>query len=235
MTGLSKIEGHIREHFSVAYKEYAAFDRTLDALSSLSFILSEVAEIARETELVDFRPKIISTDANSDPYTPDGLIVSKNCDFVLELKTSWDERNVPQVVKYGKSPAYILREDEQRSFQTNRCVLLGYQNPPGQSNLDALFEAWTSNDLLFPLVVFRYSLETAPGGDQMYFARVPYGRNGLCPTSNLGSVLNNPRGLHVSTERYKLHRSRFHKTNDQVIGSYAAVIWWTKYVKALSI
>ena len=47
----------------------------------------------------------------------------------------------------------------------------------------------------------------------------------------LGEALNNPRGLSVSAERYKLHRSRFHKANDQVIASYAAVIWWSKYVK----
>jgi hypothetical protein len=35
----------------------------------------------------------------------------------------------------------------------------------------------------------------------------------------------------VSTEKYKLHRSKFHKANDQVIASYAAVIWWTRYVR----
>ena len=136
-----------------------------------------------------------------------------------------------QVVKYGRSTAYILRDGEQRSFQTNRCVLLGYQNPPGETNLDALFDAWNSHGFSFPLVVFRYSLETAPGGDRMYFARVPYGRNGLCPSSNLGKALNSPRGFPVSTRSYKLHRSKFHKANDQVIASYAAVIWWTRYVR----
>jgi hypothetical protein len=231
MAGLSKTEGRIREEFSTALKEYAAFDRTLDALSSLSFILGEIDDIALETELVNFRPKIAPAEVDSDPYTPDGLIVSKHCDFILELKTSWDERNVHQAVKYGKSAGYILPDGKQRPFQTNRCVLVGYQNPPGQPNLDALFDAWNSHGFPFPLVIFRYSLETAPGGDRMYFARVPYGRNGLCPSSGLGSALNNPRGFPVSTESYKLHRSRFHKANDQVIASYAAVIWWTKYVK----
>ncbi len=224
MTGLSKTEGRIHEQFSTAFKEYAAFDRTLDALSSLSFILGEIAEIARETELVDFRPKIASVDADSDPYTPDGLVVSKHCDFVLELKTSWNEKDVYQVVKYGRSTGYIKRDGKQRPFQANRCVLLGYQNPPGQTNLDALFDTWASQAFSFPLVVFRYSLETAPGGDRMYFARVPYDRNGLCPSSGLGDALNSPRGFPVSTGSYKLHRSRFHKANDQVIASYAAVI-----------
>lgn len=229
MTGLSKTEGRIHEQFSAALKEYAAFDRTLDALSSLSFVLGEVAEIAHETKLVDFRPKIESADPDSEPYTPDGLIVSKHCDFVLELKTSWNEKDVHQVVKYGRSAGYILRDGKQRSFQTKRCVLLGYQNTPGETNLDNLFGAWSSHGFSFPLVVFRYSLETAPGGDRMYFGRVPYARNGLCPSSGFGKALNSPRGFTVSTESYKLHRSKFHKANDQVIASYAAVIWWTKY------
>lgn len=230
MTGLSKTEGRILEQFSVALKEYAAFDRTLDALSSLSFVLSEVVEIAHETKLVDFRPKIEPADPDADPYTPDGLIVSEHCDFVLELKTSWNEKDVHQVVKYGRSSGYILSASKQQSFQTKRCVLLGYQNPPGETNLDNLFDAWSSNNFSFPLVVFRYSLETAPGGDRMYFSRVPYARNGLCPPSSLGKALNSPRGFPVSTKNYKLHRSKFHKANDQVIASYAAVIWWTKYV-----
>jgi hypothetical protein len=64
----------------------------------------------------------------------------------------------------------------------------------------------------------------------MYFARVPYASNALCPASMLGDLLNNPRGFHVSADRYKLHRSRFHKANDEVIASYAAVIWWSRYV-----
>ena len=232
MTSLSKTGAQVRDQFSAALKEYRAFDRTLDALSSLSFVLSEVREIAQETELIDFRPKILPADASSDVYTPDGLIVSKRCDFVLELKTSWNEKDVLQVVKYGKSPSFVLQRDgKQQSFRTIRCVLLGYQNPPGQANLDSLFGAWQSSKLAFPLVVFRYSLESAPEGDRMYFVRVPYASNGLCPASALGNALNNPRGFPVSAERYKLHRSRFHKANDQVIASYAAVIWWTKYVK----
>jgi hypothetical protein len=231
MTSLSKAEDQIREHFSVVLKEYGAFDRTLSALSSLSFILSEIREIAHETEMVDFRPKILSIDADSDLYTPDGLIVSKRCDFVLELKTSWDEKDVPQILKYGQSPGFILPDGKNQAFRPNKCVLLGYQNPPGLANLDSLFNAWESHKFPFPLVVFRYSLESAPEGDRMYFARVAYARNGLCPASKLGEALNNPRGFPVSADRYKLHRSRFHKANDQVIASYAAVIWWTKYVK----
>jgi hypothetical protein len=35
----------------------------------------------------------------------------------------------------------------------------------------------------------------------------------------------------VKAENYKLYRPRFHKTNDQAIASYAAVLWWTKYAK----
>jgi hypothetical protein len=201
MTSLSKTASRIRERFSEALKEYGAFDRTLGALSSLSFILSEVKEIAQEIELVDFRPRIVPADANSDLYTPDGLVASKRCDFVLELKTSWDEKDVLQVVKYGRSPAYVLPDGGEQSFRANRCLLLGYQNPPGQMNLDSLFAAWRSHKIAHPLVVFRYSLENAPEGDRMYFARVPYAENGLCPPSRLGEALNNPRGFPVSTER----------------------------------
>src|ERR1700733_13916351 len=231
MPSLSKTGGQIRERFSEALKEYGAFDRTLGAFSSFSFIVGEVKQIAQETELADFRPKILPADANSDLYTPDGLIVGKRCDFILELKTSWDEKDIGQVVKYGKSPRFVLRDGTHQSFRANRCVLLGYQNPPGQPNLDSLFAAWQSQKISYPLVVFRYSLESAPEGDRMYFARVAYEGNGLCPPSGLGEALNNPRGFPVSAERYKLHRSKFHKANDQVIASYAAVIWWTKYVK----
>jgi len=139
MRSLSKIESQIREQFSEVLKEYGAFDRTLAALSSLSFILSEVKEIAQETEFADFRPRIVPADINSDLYTPDGVIISKKCDFVLELKTSWDGKDVAQVVKYAKSPGVVLRDGNKRSFHTSRCVLLGYQNPPGQPNLDSLF------------------------------------------------------------------------------------------------
>jgi hypothetical protein len=231
MTSLSKTGAQIREQFSEALKEYGAFDRTLDALSSLSFVLSQIREIAQETELVDFRPKIIAADDSSDPYTPDGLIISERCDFVLELKTSWNEKDVLQAVKYGKSQGFLLHDGKRRLFRPGRCVLLGYQNPPGPANLETLFGAWRSNGLPIPLVVFRYSLESAPEGDRMYFARVPYGPNGLCPASKFGEALNNPRGLSVSAERYKLHRSKFHKANDQVIASYAAVIWWSRYVR----
>ncbi len=231
MTSLSKAEDQIREQFSAVLKEYGAFDRTLSALSSLSFILSEVEEFAHETEMIDFRPRILPLDASSDLYTPDGLIVSKRCDFVLELKTSWDEKDVAQIVKYGRSPGFVLPDGKTQPFRAVKCILLGYQNPPGQPNLDSFFGAWDRDKIPFPLVVFRYSLESAPEGDRMYFARVAYGRNGLCPASKLGEALNNTRGFPVSANRYKLHRSKFHKANDQVIASYAAVIWWTRYVK----
>jgi hypothetical protein len=231
MTGGSTIAGRIREEFSAALKEYAAFGRTLDAVAALSYVLSEVTEVAHETELADFRPKIEPAVVDGDPYTPDGHIVARPCDFLLELKTSWNEKDIAQVVKYGKSAAYFLPDGSRQSFKSSRCMLLGYQNPPGELNLDALFDSWESNGTYVPLVVLRYSLEQGAEGDRMYFVRVPYGRNGLCPASSLGKALNSPRGFPVSTEAYRLHRARFHKTNDQAIASYAAIVWWTKYVR----
>jgi hypothetical protein len=66
----------------------------------------------------------------------------------------------------------------------------------------------------------------------MYFVRVPYTRNCLCPkASKFGEAINSPRGFPVKAANYKQHRPRFHKANDQVIASYAAVLWWTRYAE----
>jgi hypothetical protein len=43
--------------------------------------------------------------------------------------------------------------------------------------------------------------------------------------------LNSPRGVPVSVASFKFVRSGFHRTNDQVIDSYAAVLWWITYAK----
>ena len=230
--GLASTEDRIREEYSKLLREYAALDRTLDALAALNFTLCDIREISRETDLIDFRPRLETVDLDAEPYTPDGLVIQKQTDFVLELKTSWNEKDVKQIIKYAGSPAYFLQGGTKRQqFKPSKCVLLGYQNPPGKENLDKLFDSWQQNSLKFPLVVFRYSLEQGPDGDRLYFARVPYDRNGLCPTSRLGETINSPRGFSVKADNYKLHRPKFHKTNDQVIASYAAVLWWTKYAR----
>src|SRR5712664_231827 len=171
-----------------------------------------------------------SVGLDAEPYSPDGLIIQKkNSDLILELKTSWNDKDIQQITKYAKSGAYRTRDGTKRQFKSNRCVLLGYQNSPGDTHLDELFDAWDENRFGFPLVVFRYSLEQGPEGDRMYFSRVPYSRNGLCPASNLAKPINSSRGFPVSTNIYRPHRTKFHKTNDQIIASYAAVLWWTKY------
>lgn len=226
----SSVEDRIRREFDVVLKEYAAFDRTLDALAALRFVLDRVKEIAEEIQTVDFLPKLDPVILDSGPYTPDGLIVLKHsADFVLELKTAWNENDIEQVIKYAKSPAYALRVGGKGAFKSAKCLLLGYQNTPGESNLDRLFNTWESSGLRCPLVTFRYSLEQAAASDRMFFCRVPYKRNGECPASNFGKVINSPRGISVTVDNYKTYRSRFHKTNDQVIASYAAILWWTKY------
>ena len=230
--GLASIEDRIREEFSETWKEYAAFDRTLDALASLSYVLSRVTEINQETQLTDFMPRLEVVDLDAGFYTPDGLIVQKHADFVLELKTSWNHKDVRQTIKYGKSPAYFLSgESKKQKFKSEKCVLLGYQNPPSRENLDKLFDEWKANSLPFPLVAFRYSLEQGPEGDRMYFVRVPYDRNDHCPNTKLGQAFNSTRGYSVKADNYRLYRTKFHKTNDQVIASYAAVLWWTKYAR----
>jgi len=223
------VQDRIRAEFSVLQKEYSAFDRTLDALAALRTILYDVEEIKQETRLIDFRPRLTAADLDVEVYTPDGLIVLDGADFVLELKTSWNDKDINQIIKYAKSPSYVLSDDRTQPFRSARCVLLGYQNPPGEQNLEKLFDSWKLRNFGFPLVVFRYSLEQGSEGDRMYFSRVPYGRNGECPSSHLGKALNSPRGFPVSAESFKAHRLKFHKANDQVIASYAAVLWWTRY------
>jgi hypothetical protein len=228
--GLVSIEDRIREEFLETWKEYAASDRTLDALAALLYALKNVREINQETELLDFTPRLEVVDLDAGSYTPDGLILQKPADFVLELKTSWNHKDVRQTIKYGKSSAYFLSGgSKKQKFKYEKCVLLGYQNPPGKENLDKLFEEWKANSFPFPLVVFRYSLEQGPEGDRMFFSRVPYDRNGLCPNTKLGQAFNSTRGYSVKADNYRLYRPKFHKTNDQVTASYAAVLWWTKY------
>lgn len=220
----------IKEEYIAILREYMAFDRTLDALAAFRFLTTDVIEIERETDLVDFQPRLEPAEPDTQPYTPDALIINRRqYDFVLELKASWNEKDARQVTKYGKSVAYSVRDETKRAFKPNRCLLLGYQNPPGESRLDEIFHAWQSEGLGDPLVVFRYSLEPGTEGDRIYISRVPYKGNGECPTSSLGRSINSPRGLPIPTDNYKMYRAKFHKANDQVIASYAAVIWWSKY------
>jgi len=232
MADSPSVEGRIRAEFETALKEYTAYDRTLDALAAFSFIVENIEEISAETELVDFRPKLEPIDLDLDPYTPDGLIIQRTpADHVLELKTSWNDKDVAQVIKYGKSQRIISIDGTRRPFSNVRSVLLGYQNVPGEGNLAKLFNAWDVQRFGFPLVIFRYSLEQGPEGDRMFFIRVPYSRNGLCPASNLGKAVNSVRGFLVSVSSYKVNRPKFHKASDQVISSYAAVLWWTTYAR----
>jgi len=231
MAESSSVEEKIRQEFEKAHKEYAAYDKTLDAVSALSFVLENVKPIAEETTFHDFRPRLDPPTPNQAQYTPDGLIIQKSCDFVLELKTSWNEEDIRQTVQYGRSKKYYRPDGSTHAFGKNRCMLLGYQNSPGDSNLVKLFDAWDLQDFGFPLVLFRYSLEQAAGGDQMFFVRVPYQRNGLCPSSSLGKAMNFVQGFPVSINSLKLHRTKFHKAGDQVIASYAAVLWWTTYAR----
>jgi hypothetical protein len=229
--GLASKEDRIRDEFDRIWKEYSAFDRTLDALSALTFALNNIREIKQETELINFTPRLEAVDLDGARYTPDGLVIQKHCDFVLELKTSWNDADIKQILKYARSAGYFLKDDSKRQFKSDKCVLLGYQNPPGDERLDKLFQAWEESKISCPLVVFRYSLEQGPE-ERMYFARIAHDRNGRCPTnSKLGQAINSSRGFPVKTDNYKFYRPKFHKTNDQVIASYAAVLWWTKYAR----
>lgn len=231
MPGPTIDQDRIKEEFSIARKEYAAFDRTLSALAALRFVLQDVREIHAETEEADFRPRLEASEGSAVPCTPDGLIRQKLADLILELKTSWDDKDIEQVVKYASCKFHLSADGKRHPLKPQRCLLLGYQNPPGELPLAKLFDAWHSRKFDFPLVVFRYSLDLGPEGDRIYFVRVPFRLNGDCPTSGIGRIFNLPQGFHVKTDHYRQYRSKFHRSNDQVIASYAAVIWWTKYAQ----
>jgi hypothetical protein len=232
MARTSSTDEEIRELFEKKRKEYDAYDRTLDALAAFSFILKHVEEIANETITHDFRPRIAPHGSDSDPYTPDGVVWQRPVNsLLLELKTSWHKDDVAQIVKYGKSPGCLLPDGTLKRFSEEHGILLGYQNVPGESNLKTLFDEWERAGIPFPLVVFRYSMEVAPEGNRIFFSRVPYARNGMCPATSFGKAMNSPRGYPVSAASFQFVRSSFHRANDQVIDSYAAVLWWTVYAK----
>lgn len=225
-------EGRIHKLFEEKRKEYAAQDRTLDALAALHFVLNNVKEISEETISYDFRPMIAPYGPDADPYTPDGVIWQRpSYSFLLELKTSWNDADVGQIIKYGKSEGCLLADRTVKRFGSGHCVLLGYQNTPGETNLEKFFGGWERNKIPFPLVVFRYSLEAAPEGDRVFFTRVAYDHNGRCPPTAFGKAVNSVRGFPVRADNFKSVRDRFHKANDQIVDTYAAVMWWTLYAR----
>jgi hypothetical protein len=226
------VEDRIQKRFDEKYKEYAAHDRTLSALAAFRFVLESIPEIKQETAFWSFRPRVCLRGSESNPHTPDGLIVQRpSHSFVLELKTSWNEGDVTQVTNYGKAEGYLQADGTLTPFSENHCILLGYQNVPGDSHLEALFDEWEKQKRSASLVVIWYSLESAPTGDRMFFSRVPFARNGACPRSLFGGAINSARGLSVSAASFSQMKSKFHKANDQAIDSYSAVLWWTTYAK----
>lgn len=232
MAETESAEDRIHKLFQEKHKEYAAQDRTLDALAALAFVLKYVKEISEETVAYDFKPMVSLHGSDVDPYTPDGVIWQRpSFSFLLELKSSWNNADVDQITKYGKSEGCLLADRSVKKFERAHCVLLGYQNLPGEANLDKLFGEWEREKIPFPLVVFRYSLEVAPEGTRMFFTRVADDRNGRCPPSSFGRAMNSVRGYPVKADNFKFVRDRFHKANDQIVDSYAAVIWWTVYAK----
>ena len=210
------VEDRIQERFDEKYKEYAAHDRTLSALAAFRFVLEFIPEIKQETVFWSFRPRVCSRGSESNPHTPDGLIVQRPSQgILLELKTSWNKDDITQVTNYGKAEGYLQADGNLTRFSKNECILLGYQNVPGDPCLESQFDEWEKQKPPASLVVFRYSLESAPTGDRMFFSRVPYARNGACPRSYFGRAINSARGFPVSAASFSRVKSKFHKTNDQ--------------------
>ena len=158
-----------------------------------------------------FSPASRGAGRYTDPFTPDGHFIQGTTpsDFILELKASWNDKDVAQIIKYAKAQHYLGPNGEKLPLPEQRCLLLGYQNTPGEENLARLFDTWKSEAIKFALVVFRYSLESSANGDRMFFMRVPYDRNGTCPQSPLGKAINSVRGFPISVDNYKIYRPRF--------------------------
>ncbi len=220
-------QDRIRELAIQQFREYAAYDRTLDALAAIRVVLN-TPEIQGELLSYDFHPRIQRAGDTPTPHlTPDGLILLKGQrDFLLELKTSWNDSDISQACKYALSPAWIKPDGTPIPFGTHTCILLGYQKQVGQGNLDKLFHDFKAQTNS-ALVVFHYALETGTE-HQMYFSRLGHIENGRCPESEFGKLFNFA-GFPVRASYFKYLRSKFDKANDEVIDSYAAVIWWSKY------
>ncbi len=223
----SDTQDRIRELAIEKFQEYAAYDKTLDALAALRVVLN-TAEIKAELVSYDFHPRIQKpADTSPAHLTPDGLILLKaQRNFLLELKTSWNEADIVQVCKYAQSLGWLNPEGTVVPFGTKPCILLGYQKLVRQENLDRLFREFKIQTGA-TLVVFRYALETGTE-NPMSFSRLAHAENGQCPPSDFGKLFNYA-GFAVRASEFKFQRSKFDKANDEVIDSYAAVIWWNKY------
>jgi len=232
MAGNKETDEQIREVFNEKFKEYQAFDRTLDALASLRAICKVVKEIAAETVTCDFRARLKPV-AGAEPYTPDAVIRQlREHSFVIELKTSWDHSNVEQIVKYAKSPGTLQSDGTLLSFPKNHCILVGYQNTPDDKHLDQLFNRLKEENIAIPIVVFRYALEVGTPGNRMFFSRVPHARNGFClSSSSLGKAFNSARGILISDDVFKFERAAFHRASDSAPPTYAGILWWIVYVR----
>jgi hypothetical protein len=220
-------QDRIRELAIKQFQEYAAYDRTLDALAAIRVVLN-TPEIQGELLSYDFHPRIQRAGDFPTPHlTPDGLILLKGQrNFLLEMKTSWNDSDISQACKYAHSPAWIKADGTPVPFGTQPCILLGYQKQVGQGNLDRLFKDFKAQTNA-ALVVFHYALETGTE-HLMYFSRLAHPENGRCPESEFGKLFNYA-GFPVRASDFKYLRSKFDKANDEVIDSYAAVIWWSKY------
>jgi hypothetical protein len=138
----------IQDRFDEKYKEYVAHDQTLSALAAFRFVLESIPETKQETTLWSFRPRVCSRGSESNPHTPDGLIAQRpSQDFLLELKTSWNKGDITQVINYGKAEGYLQADGTLTRFSENNCILLGYQNVPGDPDLEFLFDEWEKQKL----------------------------------------------------------------------------------------
>jgi len=220
-------QDRIREIAIRKFQEYSAYDKTLDALAALRVVLN-TPEIQAELLSYDFQPRMQKAGEMSSAHlTPDGLILLKaQHSFLLELKTSWNDTDTAQACKYATSSGWIKPDGTLVPFRSKPCVLLGYQKQVGQGHLDTLFNEFKTQ-ASGALVVFHYALET--GNEHlMYFSRLGHPENGQCPESEFGKLFNFA-GFPVRASLFKFERSKFDKANDEMIDSYAAVIWWSKY------
>lgn len=114
------MDDQIKKLFLEKLKEYSAFDHTLNALAALRYVLENVAEIRDETLRFDFQPRLAPPVGSTarDPYTPDALVMQRiGTSFILELKTSWNDTDPDQVIKYSKSPSVLAPDSKSHAFR----------------------------------------------------------------------------------------------------------------------
>ncbi len=228
----------IREIIAAEMRGYRTFDFMLDALASLKVLLSpqphgkiEIEETAKECEAFYGKPRLRHPDeSNRSLLKPDCLtMMSGGIPIPIELKFSWDDRNLTQVANYARATVLLNKDGNDISIRQDRYVAVGYARPIRRQQVIAIERAIRdANPNALP-IVFAYEHVSRPRSVMQF--------------RTLNQV-NNPHGLAfvklfeegyfpISVDSYKFERSGLHTTNDEVPACYAAILWLQSYAHEL--